>query len=518
MTPKDRCINMFADKVAKLWDVWEEVGFSQNERDAQLHQMLDEWHRVGEEKVSDEMAVRDTFKSSIQENKDKIVEWAKRLNETPPDLVKDEDGQDVARLALTEQLLYYENLGEQIEKKHAAQSRRIQELRDELATLCEELEAEFGVEWRDITSDLSETRLAAYEAHVETIRQAKTKRIEEVVSFLLKCKDLMAEMSISPASPLDNQIMGSLTRENTLASMRASGSCVGITATALSSLMQRATELSDLRKERVDELIQIGDKLAALWSLLQVEEEETKAFEASLTSGLTQENIDRGRAEVAKLEKLKIEKIKDIIVQKRNDIQRLWEDTSTPEAMRSQFTPMLVDESGFTDELLEQHEKEIEILTARFETMQPAIKFISKFHDAHAARHELEEIQKDSKRFSRRGSANTLKREEQMAKQIKAIPKLIESARKTIGEWEATQKLDFMYKGEKALDGILEREEQWKRRKEQQAADRKKEKEEAAATSSRGPPPSMALHRSATPKSARRPSKLAANQENSQSN
>ncbi len=44
------------------------------------------------------------------------------------------------------------------------------------------------------------------------------------------------------------------------------------------------------------------------------------------------------------------------------------------ESERLAFKPMLVTEEGFTDELLQQHKKEAENLTSRYETMKPILE------------------------------------------------------------------------------------------------------------------------------------------------
>lgn len=72
-----------------------QVGFSESERQAQLQALVEQVHHLCEEKVIDEETVRDTFVSSIEENKTKSLEAAKRLGEAIPNVEKDEDGSEV---------------------------------------------------------------------------------------------------------------------------------------------------------------------------------------------------------------------------------------------------------------------------------------------------------------------------------------------------------------------------------------------------------------------------------------
>lgn len=75
--------------------LFEQIGFSDPERQAQLQALEEQVRQLCDEKVIDEEAVRDTFKSSIEENKTKATEAAKRLGLPSPNVETDEDGLEV---------------------------------------------------------------------------------------------------------------------------------------------------------------------------------------------------------------------------------------------------------------------------------------------------------------------------------------------------------------------------------------------------------------------------------------
>jgi hypothetical protein len=106
------------------------VGFSTAERDVQIQVLLQEVHRLFEEKVTDEEAVRDTFVQSIEENKAKAVDFALKLGEAQPNLATDEDGTTVASFALTEQLVHYEHLSSALEQKVSTQAAKLNVFRE----------------------------------------------------------------------------------------------------------------------------------------------------------------------------------------------------------------------------------------------------------------------------------------------------------------------------------------------------------------------------------------------------
>jgi len=194
----------------------------------------------------------------------------------------------------------------------------------------------------------------------------------------------------------------------------------------------------------------------------------------------------------------------EIIAAKRDEIERLWEATSATSEQRAAFTAMAVaNESAFTDEFLDAHDTEIANLEKRLETMQPLLKLVQKYEEAVAARAELKELQKNPDRLKGRGSAAQLKLEEQMAKKIKHLPKIIESLTKQSADWEKAEGVAFTVidpetsVGRRCIDVIQEGEERWAQKKSTAAASKKAAKDQERASLS-GPPATKGLKRGST--------------------
>ena len=362
----------------------------------------------------------------------------------------------ISTLALTEQLVHFEHMSAALDERVVAQTTKLASFHGNLATLCSELDEDLEEAWAaagggpgGTSADLSDGALQRFANKVTEIEAAKVARVAAVLELVQQCQELIGELAIDAASEtgsLDSQIMGSLDDTGAaLASIFLSATCVGIGASSLANLQARHGQLCEERDARSAYLMAMGEKVAQLWALLSIGEEEQHAFEESLTGGLSEATIKVGEAELTRLEALKATKMTELIENKRAAISALWDATAATESQRSTFAGFFVADSpgAFTDELLEAHESEIASLEKRLETMQPLVQLWDKYEQAVVARAELEELQKDKDRLKGRNSSKQLKIEEQMAKQIKQLPKLMDAMKKEVSAWEAAEGATF---------------------------------------------------------------------------
>ena len=112
------------------------------------------------------------------------------------------------------------------------------------------------------------------------------------------------------------------------------------------------------------------------------------------------DTIMKGEMEVSRLLKLKAEMRGKLIEEARETIVQLWEETNASQATRFTFKGLdCTDEASYTDELLQEHDEEIEVLRARLETMRPMLKMIERREEVVEERLKYEELQKDPDRL-----------------------------------------------------------------------------------------------------------------------
>eukprot|EP00518_Triparma_eleuthera_P017841 CAMPEP_0197561450 /NCGR_PEP_ID=MMETSP1320-20131121/25203_1 /TAXON_ID=91990 /ORGANISM="Bolidomonas sp., Strain RCC2347" /LENGTH=227 /DNA_ID=CAMNT_0043123093 /DNA_START=15 /DNA_END=698 /DNA_ORIENTATION=- len=193
----------------------------------------------------------------------------------------------------------------------------------------------------------------------------------------------------------------------------------------------------------------------------------------------------KGEVEVNRLVKLKAEMRGKLIEEAREAIVQLWEETNASQATRDAFRGLdCTDEASYTDELLQEHDEEIEVLRARLETMRPMLKMIERREEVVAERLKYEELQKDPDRLKQRGGALTkqLMMEEKMQKRIKKdLPKYNDTLRKRLREWKAEAGEDFMYKGEPYALTMERQEAEWASYKDEEAQKKLQKKQQEKA-------------------------------------
>jgi protein regulator of cytokinesis 1 len=472
----------------QLEEIWDEVGYNPEERASQLSDLLVKFRDLCETKVAEERGVAETFRQTIADAKEELKTTAKALKTLiDPELLRDDCG-----LTLTDELERLETALEGIRNSATEARDDLKECRDQIIEAHEALgiKEELDTQWRDIESDLTAERREQFHRKRAEMKEELHSRTSAVIQLLRSCQHVMHELRIETdqnGTELDRRIDGSLVRSKDgsfiMASKFQTESCTGISSTAYDALMTRLEELNGEKRRRKTKLQEMGASIAMLWEKLRIPEEEQRAFTESV-QGLGLDTIEKGEAELQRLLTLKADMIGKLVIEARETIEGLWDETNATKDQRSSFEPYSVEsEALFNDELLEKHEEYIQVLEARLENMKPILKLIKHREDILRERMEYEELQKDPNRLQQRGASMTkqLMREEKMARRIKGIPKLTRDLEEKLLEWKDANHEDFQYHGEVYLDVMQRQEEEWKQYKESELQHKLKKKQEEQA-------------------------------------
>jgi len=476
----------------QLEEVWDEVGYSPEERASQLSDLIVKFRDLCEQKIAEEKGVAETFRQTIAEAKEEIKTTSTALKTlVDPHLLQDNHGQ-----TLTDELATLEAALEGLRATANAAKEDLQECRDFLIESHEALGLEMNSKWRDITTDLTAPRREEFHLKKSEMKQELAQRMTAVIQLVRDCQHLHHDLRIEGEksdSELDRRIAGSLVRSKDgsfiMASKFRSETCTGISATALEELTKRVAELHSEKKRRKTKLQEMGAEIAMLWEKLHVSEEEQLTFTASV-QGLGLDTIEKGEAELERLQFLKSQMLGKLIEEARTTIKSLWDQINATTEQRRGFEPCYVqDEELFTDELLDKHEEYIRALETRLEEMKPIMRIIERREIILKERMKYEELQKDSDRLKQRGAAMTrqLMEEEKMAKRIKReLPRLTDLLVEKLSEWKDKHGDDFQYKGEIYFDAMDHQEEEWNQYKvDEQQRKLKKKQEEQVYTENR---------------------------------
>ena len=507
-----------ATTAGQLEEVWDEVGYSPDDRAAQLTDLLGSFRSLCEDKVAEERGVAETFRAEIRGAREELIDLARRLRreaELPPEVLHEREekqevegrGRAAGTSTLTDELAALEAVLDGFRSRAGEVRSDLEECRDRMASCHAFLGTELGEEWSDVGGDLTEGRREAFRSRVADVEGMVEARTAAVVGLLKDCQHLLLELRIvdedgggrgegggtAAAAALDRQIMGSLARDPVkdaivLTSLTEAEDCTGISSKALDALTSRVAELNGEKRRRKARLGEMGAEIASLWEKLHVAEEEQRAF-ADSVRGLGMDTLGKGEAELSRLHELKARMMGRLVADARAEIGMLWEATSAPEAQRAAFKAFAVtDEAGFTEDLLSEHDSYIRHLRKKYEQMQPILTVIERREAILRERDEYEEAQRDPARLQQRGAALTkqLMREEKIARRIKKeLPKATEFLERKLKAWGKNRGNDpFIYQGEVYLDVMRRQEKEWRLQKdmEMRAKQQKKQQENEAAS------------------------------------
>jgi Ase1/PRC1/MAP65 family protein len=452
----------------QLEEVWDEVGYSPEDRASQLSDLLIKFRDLCEQKIAEEKGVSETFRQTIVEAKDEIKRTAKAFKTlVDPYLLRDNSGQ-----TLTDELAALESALEGLRADANAAREDLNECRDYLIEAHEALGLDIDPKWRDIVSDLTAQRREEFHRKKAEMKEELGTRMAAVIQLARDCQHLMSDLKIeaeTDGSEIDRRIAGSLVRSKDgsfiMASKFSSDTCVGISSTAIGELTKRISHLHTEKRRRKVRLQEMGAEIALLWEKLRIPEEEQRSFTESV-QGLGMDTIEKGESELKRLQELKLKMLDNLIREGRRTILALWDQIDATQDDRSSFPAFSIKEVNFNDELLDLHDEYIEKLTARLEQMKPILRLIERREVILRERIEYEELQKDSDRLKNRGAELTrqLLEEEKMARRIKKdLPRLTELLTEILVEWKCKHGGDFQYRGETYLVAIERQEEEWNR-------------------------------------------------------
>ena len=482
-TISESLINLASTTASKLDEIWEEVGYTPEERANQIAELLSEFRRLCEGKVTEEKNIAEQYRQSICAAKKEIEVASNALKvEVDPQLLEDN------QMSLTDELAHLELALEGLRSSYAVATAELTDYRDRIAEIHDMLGSEMPSCWMDVSSDLTASRCEEFRAQVIEMEEVLSTRKNTIMQLLIDCQTLIRELCIDTEeeiSPIDKKIMSSLVRndDDTLSVLTEveTGEYVSLHDATIDDLTKRLTDLTKEKRRRKEILGGMGAQIAMLWEKLRIPESEQNAFTRSVNS-LGMETIKKGENELKRLHDLKSEMLGKLILEARRTIEELWKETNFGKDKRESFEAWKVqDESLFTDSLLEEHERYIVFLKQKLEQLQPILRFIDRREEIIKERIEYEELQRDPERLRNRGAAlsKQLMKEEKMSRRIKRdLPKYTEALEKKLNEWERENNELFFYRDERYLDTMKRQEVEWYNYKENIALMKHKKKQE----------------------------------------
>ncbi|KAL7401882.1 hypothetical protein ABVT39_005876 [Epinephelus coioides] len=429
--------------LVRLQDIWEEIGIPEEQRLQRTNDVHKHIKGLLDLMIAEEEELKKRLLKSIQSCLKELNHLCSEL-QMPP--FEEEDGCTMLQMEKNSRTRL------EVMKEHKKQ--RMDELKGLIGKdreLCDIMcTTPFCI---DPDSIPSLTQLETYRTYLDDLTKEKERRHNEFVSLKKEIVVCMDDLEQSPETSFETDVM-----------------CEDEEAFCLSNdniaaLKLLLSQLQDRKAENELRCSAFRTKIQELWERLEIPQEEREALSEHMVKS-KKRNIEALRAEVQRLEVLKLQSMKRVIEAVRAEIALFWERCFYSPEQQEAFVHYHDDD--FTEDLLNLHEAEVRTLKKCYEDHRELFEGVRKWQENWTLYLELDKKANDPSRFNNRGG-NLLKEEKQRADLQKSLPKLEKSLKAQIDVWEQEHGKEFLVNGQKFLEYVQQ---QW----EHHHAEKEKEK------------------------------------------
>jgi len=465
----------FQETLQHLQTIWDETGVDSDDRAKRIQQIKANISLILSENIKFEENRRDALKNEVLLGIDSICVISNSLGE-----ISDIDS-PLANLPLQKKVERIRTILSDLEKRRNERVHIMKELHNTLHSLwkklginpfliernasCRNSGEDYGDLMEFTETNLTTIKKRQYEAAIQCARHELEKRAPAVEALVNQIIELWGELVIRIDE--NNELEQEILAKNTL-----------YTNEVINALQRMREELIREKEERERQVKAFALKISALWDLLHISEDEKRMF-FSRNTGLGLPVIHACQQELHRLEQMKQQRMKDLIVEARARIKTFWEELHYGEQERRQFQAAFSE--VYTDEALEAHEQEIKRLNSCLAHIRPIVKMIEQREAILKEKVEFEASSSDPNRLLTKKTSRDpgrLLREEKIRKTIeKKLPQLEAKLKQSLIEWEKENQRNFTYYGQRYLDEMELREEIEKQRREEERLRKEREKQ-----------------------------------------
>ncbi|KAH0628441.1 hypothetical protein JD844_009613 [Phrynosoma platyrhinos] len=218
----------------------------------------------------------------------------------------------------------------------------LQQLQQEDQLLCTELcSIPYYIPTGSVPSSLE---LKELKEHIEKLSKIKEQRLEDFFKLRREIRQYNKEIGHTPDGTLENEI---LTDEE----------CICLTKKNLEDLQLLIHQLQVKKESLIASREVLMKEVQLLWDRLQWPEEKREGFTRTTSKCSISEAINMWEEELLSLEELKKEKLKEITLKVREELDSYWKKCCFGDEQRAAFQPFYDD--SYSEELLNQHDEEL---------------------------------------------------------------------------------------------------------------------------------------------------------------
>ncbi|XP_026528635.1 protein regulator of cytokinesis 1-like isoform X2 [Notechis scutatus] len=460
-------LNSVNQAIGKLLDLWDEMGIGKELQLERMHAAKFYIEKLLEEMIDDESSVKEKLENDIEIKKNQLNTLRDQLGLDP---YKVDDGLTMLQLEKEYRLALDSALKEKQERLE-----KLTQLQREDQELCAEL---CVVPYYIPTGSIpNSTQLEEIKEHVTNLLKVKEQRLEKFHKLRREVRLYSKEIGHTPDGTLENDMLCDEEEEGYIC----------LTKKYLEDLQQLIHQLQKKKESLMATKDVLMKQVQLLWDRLKWPQENQEQFTKMISQCSICEATNMWEEELQTLEEVKKEKLKEIILKVRQDLESYWQKCFYSDEQKAAFQPFYYD--NFSEELLHYHDEELFKIKMVYEEDQSLYDTVHKWEAILDRFIEFEKKSTDPSRLLNRGG-NLLKDERERSKTQKQLSKLGEELKKKVENWEKEHNSNFLIRNQRFLDSMARQLQHYKLKKDQ-------------------PKTSMKWEESATPKGAmKRPAQL----------
>ncbi|KAF8008692.1 hypothetical protein BT93_K2373 [Corymbia citriodora subsp. variegata] len=447
--------------LCELQIIWDEVGESDVDRDQMLLELEKECLQVYMRKVDQANRYRAQLRQKIADSEAELAAICSAMGERPVHIRQSDQNAGSLKEELKIILPQLEEMG----KRKCERRQQFLEVLEQKQNIINELHRSKEHTSSKVVvdeSDLSLRKLEELHRQLHALQQEKSNRLKQIQDHMCTLNSLCMVLGLD-FKPTVSEVHFSL------------GNAEGSKDISNSTIEQLASMIQNLREiklQRMQRLQDLATNLLELWNLMDTPLEEQQMFqnvtcnvaasepEISEPNALSVASINHVEAEVARLEELKLSKMKELVLKKRSELEEICRKTHLiPEEDSTMKYIVEATESGATDAAFVLEQIEVHIVKVKEEAFsrKELLEKVEKWLAACDEECWLEEYNRDENRYNAgRGAHLILKRAEKARSLVNKLPAMVEALASKTVSWEKERGIEFTYDGDqKKLHGQL---------------------------------------------------------------
>ncbi|XP_053146581.1 protein regulator of cytokinesis 1-like isoform X2 [Hemicordylus capensis] len=422
-------VNSVTMALSNLLDLWNEMGIS---RELQLERMqMAKTHieALLNEMIEEESNLKEKIENDIETQKNQLNMLRYELKMDPFQVEADLSILQLEkelRLALDAAL-----------KEKQERLKELKQLQEEDQSLCVELcLTPYYIPTGSVPSRLE---LEELKEHVQNLLKVKEQRLEEFFKLRREIRRYHTEIGHTPDGTLENEMLSD------------GDEYICLTKKDLQDLHLLVHQLQVKKETLIATREALVKEVQLLWNRLQWPQEQQEQLQRTTSKCSLSEAVTMWEEELQTLEKLKKEKLKEMTLKVRQEINSYWQKCFYNDEQKAAFQPFYHD--NFSEDLLNQHDEELLKMKDLYEKNKLLYDSIQKWENTWDRFIELQRKSTDPSRLLNRGG-NLLKDERERSKIQKQLLKLGEELKKSVENWEMENSSHFLVNNQKFLDSM----------------------------------------------------------------